>query len=214
MKFILNKIIMSKKYNTAEDIASYGIGKQMGNQLLAKPFENMNFDAVVEGLRDTLFKKESPIKEEEFKAAFAEISEKIQASQKSAFEAVLAQGERFLAENKTREGVKVTGSGLQYMVVKEGDGEMPKATSTVVVHYTGTLLDGTVFDSSVQRGQPATFPVNGVIGGWTEALQMMKVGSSWKLFIPHHLAYGDQGAGGAIGPYSTLIFDVELLEIK
>jgi len=204
---------MSKKYNTAEDIASYGIGKQMGGQLLAKPFEGMNFDAVVEGLRDTLNKNESPIKEEEFKAAFAEISQKIQASQKTAFEAVLAQGESFLAENKTREGVKVTESGLQYMVVKEGDGEMPTAASTVTVHYTGTLLDGTVFDSSVQRGEPATFPVNGVIGGWTEALQMMKVGSSWKLFIPYHLAYGDQGAGGAIGPYSTLIFDVELLSI-
>ncbi len=205
---------MSSKNNTSEDIASYGIGKQMGNQLLANPFENMNFDAVVEGLRDTLQKKESPYKEEEFKAAFAEISAKIEAGKKSAYEAVLAQGQSFLAENKKREGVKETASGLQYMVVKDGAGEMPKNTSTVSVHYTGTLLDGTVFDSSVQRGQPATFPVNGVIAGWTEALQMMKVGSSWKLFIPHNLAYGDQGAGGAIGPYSTLIFDVELLEIK
>ena len=205
---------MSSKYNTSEDIASYGIGIQMGNQLLTNSFEGVNFDAVIEGLRDTLDKKESPIKEEEFKAAFAEISAKIEASQKSAFAAVLAQGESFLAENKTREGVTETASGLQYMVVKEGDGEIPKDSSTVSVHYTGTLLDGTVFDSSVQRGQPATFPVNGVIGGWTEALQLMTVGSSWKLFIPYHLAYGDQGAGGAIGPYSTLIFDVELLEIK
>jgi len=205
---------MSSKYNTSEDIASYGIGRQMAGQLLANPFENMNFDAVVEGLRDTLHQKECPIKEEEFKAAFAVISEKMQASQKTAYEAVLAQGEKFLAENKTREGVTETASGLQYMVVKKGDGEMPKATSTVVVHYTGTLLDGTVFDSSVKRGQPATFPVNGVIAGWTEALQLMTVGSSWKLFIPYQLAYGDQGAGGAIGPYSTLIFDVELLEIK
>jgi len=205
---------MSSKYNTSEEIASYGVGKQMGQQLLANPFENMNFDAVIEGLRDTLEQKESPIKEEAFRAAFAEISKKMEASKKSAFAAVLAQGESFLAENKTREGVKETESGLQYMVVKEGNGEMPKDTSTVVVHYTGTLLDGTVFDSSVERGQPATFPVNGVIGGWTEALQLMKVGSSWKLFIPYHLAYGDQGAGGAIGPYSTLIFDVELLEIK
>ena len=205
---------MSSKYKTSEDIASYGIGKQMGNQLLGNPFENMNFDAVVEGLRDTLHKKESPIKEEEFQAAFADISKKIEANKKSAFAAALEQGEKFLAENKNREGVNVTASGLQYMVVKEGTGDMPKATSTVVVHYTGTLLDGTVFDSSVKRGQPATFPVNGVIAGWTEALQMMKTGSSWKLFIPYQLAYGDQGAGGAIGPYSTLIFDVELLEIK
>lgn len=205
---------MSSKYKTPEEIASYGIGKQMGQQILGNPFKNMSFDAVVEGLSDTLNQKESPIKEEEFKAAFAEISKKIQASQKSAFADVLAQGESFLAENKKREGVKETESGLQYIVVKEGDGEKPKDTSTVVVHYTGTLLDGTVFDSSVKRGQPATFPVNGVIGGWTEALQLMTVGSSWKLFIPYHLAYGEQGAGGTIGPYATLIFDVELLEIK
>jgi len=205
---------MSSKYSTSEEIASYGIGKQMGQQLLSNSFENINFDAVIEGLRDTLDKKESPIKEEEFKAAFAEISKKMEDSKKSAFEVVLAQGESFLAENKTKEGVKETESGLQYIVVKEGDGEIPKDTSTVVVHYTGMLLDGTVFDSSVERGEPATFPVNGVIGGWTEALQLMKVGSALKLFIPYQLAYGDQGAGGAIGPYSTLIFDVELLEIK
>ncbi|MFK7775821.1 MAG: FKBP-type peptidyl-prolyl cis-trans isomerase [Saprospiraceae bacterium] len=205
---------MSNKYNTSEEIASYGIGIQMGNQLLNNPFEGMNFEAVIQGLGDTLNKVESPIKEEQFKAAFAEISAKIEANKKSAFETVVAQGESFLAENKLREEVTETASGLQYLVVKEGDGDIPEATSTVVVHYTGTLLDGTVFDSSVQRGQPATFPVNGVIGGWTEALQLMKVGSSWKLFIPYHLAYGDQGAGGAIGPYSTLIFDVELLEIK
>ena len=138
----------------------------------------------------------------------------MQASQKAASADIIVVGEKFLAENKTKEGVKETASGLQYLVVKEGDGASPTASSTVTVHYTGTLLNGTIFDSSVQRGQPATFPVNGVIGGWTEALQMMKVGSAWKLFIPYHLAYGDQGAGGAIGPYSTLIFDVELLEIK
>ena len=201
---------MSNKYNTSEDIASYGIGKQMGNQLLAKPFDNMNFDAVVEGLRDTLNKIESPISAEQFNAAFQEINEKMQAAQASASKSIIAEGESFLAENKTKEGVKETASGLQYLVVKEGDGAMPSNTSTVVVHYTGTLLDGSVFDSSVQRGQPATFPVNGVIAGWTEALQLMKAGSKWKLFIPHNLAYGEQGAGGAIGPYSTLIFDVEL----
>ena len=205
---------MSSKNKTSEDIASYGIGKQMGSQLLANPFGEMNFDAVVEGLRDTLHQKESPYNDAQFKAAFEEISAKMEAGKKSQYEAVVAQGEKFLAENKTREGVKETASGLQYIVVKEGDGALPLNTSTVSVHYTGTLLDGSVFDSSVKRGQPATFPVNGVIAGWTEALQMMKVGSSWKLFIPYHLAYGDQGAGGAIPPYATLIFDVELLEIK
>ncbi len=205
---------MSSNYNSSEDIASYGIGRQMGNQLLENPFENMNFDAVLEGLKDALQKKESPINAEQFNAAFQEINQKMQAVQAAAAKAASAQGESFLAENKTREEVTETESGLQYMVVDEGDGEMPTNTSTVVVHYTGTLLDGTVFDSSVQRGQPATFPVNGVIAGWTEALQLMKVGSKWKLFIPYQLAYGEQGAGGAIKPYSTLIFDVELLEIK
>lgn len=205
---------MSDKYNTSEDIASYGIGKQMGGQLLANPFENMNFDAVVQGLSDTLHQKPSAVTEEQLRTAFAEISAKMQAKQQEQSKAVIEQGKNFLAENKTKEGVTETASGLQYMVIKEGTGATPTASSSVTVHYTGTLLDGTVFDSSVQRGQPATFPVNGVIKGWTEALQLMKEGASWKLFIPYDLAYGEQGAGGAIGPYSTLVFEVELLKIN
>ncbi|MCW9000892.1 MAG: FKBP-type peptidyl-prolyl cis-trans isomerase, partial [Kangiellaceae bacterium] len=122
-------------------------------------------------------------------------------------------GRLYLEQNEKKEAVTVTESGLQYEVVTEGSGEKPTATSTVRTHYHGTLIDGTVFDSSYDRGQPAEFAVNGVIPGWTEALQMMTVGSKWRLTIPYELAYGERGAGGAIGPYSTLVFDVELLEI-
>jgi FKBP-type peptidyl-prolyl cis-trans isomerase FklB len=124
------------------------------------------------------------------------------------------EGEIFLAENKKKEGVVTLPSGLQYKVIKEGTGETPKLTDTVTVNYSGTLIEGTEFDSSYRRGQPATFPVKGVIAGWTEALQLMKVGSKWQLFIPSNLAYGERGAGRDIGPNTTLIFDVELLSIK
>ena len=123
------------------------------------------------------------------------------------------EGEEFLAKNKEKEGVKTTDSGLQYEIIKEGTGPKPKETDKVKVDYTGTLIDGTVFDSSVQRGQPATFGVNQVIPGWTEALEMMPVGSKWKIYIPSDLGYGERGAGKDIGPNSTLIFEVELLDI-
>ncbi len=122
-------------------------------------------------------------------------------------------GKTFLAENAKKTGVVVLPSGLQYKIVKAGTGAIPKATDTVTTHYTGTLIDGTVFDSSVQRGQPASFPVNGVIKGWQEALQLMPVGSKWQLYIPSDLAYGSRGAGGVIGPNSTLVFDIELISI-
>ncbi|RKD88478.1 FKBP-type peptidyl-prolyl cis-trans isomerase [Mangrovibacterium diazotrophicum] len=125
----------------------------------------------------------------------------------------LEEGLKFLAENLNDPKVTETASGLQYKVLTDGDGEKPSATDEVRCHYHGTLIDGTVFDSSVQRGEPAVFPVNGVIQGWVEALQMMAVGSKWRLFIPSDLAYGERGAGGSIGPNTTLIFDVELLEI-
>ena len=125
-----------------------------------------------------------------------------------------AEGEAFLAENAQREGVVTLPSGLQYEVLEEGDGATPRRRSTVVVHYSGTLIDGTPFDSSYSRGEPARFPVNRVIPGWTEALQLMQVGDKWRLFIPADLAYGDRGAGPVIGPGSTLIFEVELLEVQ
>ena len=125
----------------------------------------------------------------------------------------LEEGLKFLAENRDKKGIVETASGLQYKILEEGDGEKPSPTDEVKCHYHGTLIDGTVFDSSIQRGEPAVFPVNGVIQGWVEALQMMSAGSKWRLFVPSDLAYGERGAGGAIGPNTTLIFDVELLEI-
>ena len=123
-------------------------------------------------------------------------------------------GEQYLAENAKKDGVKVTESGLQYIVLNEGTGKQPKATDSVVCHYEGFLTDGTMFDSSVQRGAPATFPLNGVIAGWTEGLQLMKEGAKYRFFIPYNLGYGEAGAAGAIPPYAALIFDVELIEVK
>ena len=137
----------------------------------------------------------------------------MQAKQAEKSKEMSAAGEAFLADNAKRDEVTVTASGMQYEVLVAGEGDKPVATSTVRTHYHGTLIDGTVFDSSVDRGEPAEFPVNGVIAGWTEALQMMAVGSKWRLYLPYQLAYGEQGAGGAIGPYATLIFDVELIDI-
>jgi FKBP-type peptidyl-prolyl cis-trans isomerase len=124
------------------------------------------------------------------------------------------EGKKFLEENAKKEGVNVTSSGLQYKVIKEGYGTKPKATETVVVHYRGTLIDGTEFDSSYKRNQPISFPLNGVIAGWTEGLQLMKTGAKYEFYIPYNLAYGERGAGGVIPPYATLIFEVELLEVK
>jgi FKBP-type peptidyl-prolyl cis-trans isomerase len=124
------------------------------------------------------------------------------------------EGKKFLEENAKKEGVNVTSSGLQYKVIKEGYGTKPKATETVVVHYRGTLIDGTEFDSSYKRNQPISFPLNGVIAGWTEGLQLMKTGAKYEFYIPYNLAYGERGAGGVIPPYAPLIFEVELLEVK
>jgi len=145
--------------------------------------------------------------------AFKEISNRMEAKQAETSKASTSEGEAFLAENAKRDGVTVTASGLHFEVLQEGTGEKPVASSTVRTHYHGTLIDGSVFDSSYDRGEPAEFPVNGVIAGWTEALQMMPVGSKWRLTVPYNLAYGERGAGGSIGPYATLVFDVELLDI-
>jgi len=204
---------MSNNYTTTSDIVSYGIGRQMGDQLTGDPFEGMNGDAVMAGLSDSLGGVESPISQEQFQKAFEEINAIMQAKQEEKAKAAGAAGEAFLAENANKEGVVVTESGLQYEIITAGDGEKPTAESTVSTHYHGTLIDGTVFDSSVERGTPAEFPVNRVIPGWTEALQLMPKGSKWRLFIPQELAYGAQGWGGTIAPYSALVFEVELLDI-
>ena len=204
---------MSDTYSSIEQQASYGVGRQMGDHLASNPFEGVDADAVAAGLLDALNGKESVVSQADLTAAFQEISQRMQAQEAEKAKEMTGEGDAFLAENAKRDEVTVTASGLQYEVMVAGDGEKPSASSTVRTHYHGTLIDGTVFDSSVDRGEPAEFPVNGVIAGWTEALQMMPVGSKWKLSLPYNLAYGEQGAGGAIGPYATLVFEVELLDI-
>lgn len=201
------------EYQTTEQKVSYGVGRQLGEQVASSPIPNIDVSAVVAGVKDALEGSASAVPAEELNEAFKEINELLQAEQEKQAELLSVKGEAFLAENAKRDEVTVTESGLQYEVINKGDGNIPTANCTVKTHYHGTLVDGTVFDSSVDRGEPIEFPVNGVIAGWTEALQMMPVGSKWKLYIPHHLAYGAQGAGGAIAPFSALVFEVELLDI-
>ena len=197
--------------------ASYSIGYDIGSTFKKQNIE-LNIDALMAGLKEGLAGKDGTLSKEErektLEAFQKEMMEKQVAASKEAAAKNAAEGEKFLAENKKKEGVKTTPSGLQYKVLKEGSGPSPKETDTVVTNYKGTLLDGTEFDSSYKRNEPATFPVNRVIKGWTEALQLMKPGSKYQLFIPAALAYGDRGAGRDIGPNATLIFDVELLSIK
>jgi len=204
---------MTEQYTTPEAQASYGIGRQMGEQLAANPFEGVVNSAVAAGLIDALEGKESAVSRADLEAAFGVISQRMQAAQAEKAKELAKTGEAFLAENAKKDGIQVTASGLQYEIITEGQGDKPSASSRVKTHYHGTLIDGTVFDSSYDRGQPIDFAVNGVIAGWTEALQLMPVGSKWRLYIPYNLAYGERGAGASIGPYSALIFDVELLDI-
>ena len=204
---------MTDKYTTVEARVSYGIGRQMGDQLAGNPFDGVDAAAVAAGVSDALNGVASPVEDQAMQEAFAVIRDRMQAKEAEAAKGQTEAGDKFLAENAQRDGVTVTESGLQYEVLSAGDGDKPSASSTVRVHYHGTLIDGTVFDSSYDRGEPAEFPVNGVIAGWTEALQIMPAGSKWRLAIPYQLAYGERGAGGAIGPYQALVFDVELLAI-
>lgn len=204
---------MTNKYTTVEQQVSYGIGRQMGDQLARNPFEGLDGQAVAAGLIDVLAGEDSAVDPQQLQAAFSEIRDRMQAAEAEKSKELAAEGEAFLADNARRDEVNITASGLQYEIISNGAGDKPAASSTVRTHYHGTLIDGTVFDSSYERGEPAEFPVNGVIAGWTEALQMMNVGSKWRLYIPHQLAYGERGAGNAIAPYSALIFDVELVEI-
>ncbi|MAD74749.1 MAG: peptidylprolyl isomerase [Rheinheimera sp.] len=204
---------MSDKYATLEQHASYGIGLQMGQQLADNPFDGLDITAVAAGLAAAYNEQEPEVSEDQIRAAFGVISERMQAAEQEKAKALAEAGEMFLSENAKRAEVTVTASGLQYEVLVAAEGEKPTTASTVRTHYHGTLIDGTVFDSSYQRGEPAEFPVSGVIAGWTEALQLMAVGSKLRLYVPQDLAYGERGAGNAIAPYSTLVFDVELLEI-
>jgi FKBP-type peptidyl-prolyl cis-trans isomerase FklB len=204
---------MSEQFSTPQSQASYGIGRQLGEQLASNPFEGIDAAAVAAGVTDILAGIASQVSDEDLNAAFGLIREQMQSKSAEQHKDVVADGENFLAENAKKEGVVTLESGLQYEILTAGAGDKPSASSTVRTHYHGTLTDGTVFDSSVDRGEPAEFPVNGVIAGWTEALQLMPSGSKWRLTVPHNLAYGERGAGGAIGPFATLVFDVELLDI-
>jgi FKBP-type peptidyl-prolyl cis-trans isomerase FklB len=200
-----------------KDKASYSIGYDIGETFKKQNVE-LNPDTLFSGLKDALAGKEAALTKEDrektLQAFQKEMMEKQIAASKEAATKNAAEGEKFLTENKKKDGVKTTTSGLQYKVLKEGSGASPKETDTVVTNYKGTLIDGTEFDSSYKRNEPASFPVNRVIKGWTEALQLMKPGAKYQLFIPSSLAYGERGAGQLIGPNATLIFDVELLSIK
>lgn len=193
------------------DKISYAIGLSMGQNLMGSGVTKMEYADLAEGIKDVLEKNQPKISYQEAQQVlgkfFQELEEKIAGEAKAA-------GEKFLEENKQREGVKVTASGLQYEVIEATLGQKPKATDKVKVHYEGTLIDGTVFDSSYQRGEPITFGLNQVIAGWTEGLQLMSIGSKYKLYIPYNLGYGAQGAGASIPPYAALIFTVELLGIE
>lgn len=198
--------------NTDESRVSYGIGRQMGEQLRQNPPPGTDVEAVLAGLRDAFEGKESIVAPEQLNASFAVIRERMEAEAAEQARVAARAGVEFLQENAKKEGVVVLDSGLQYEILTAGEGEKPARESTVRTHYHGTLIDGSVFDSSYQRGQPAEFPVSGVIAGWTEALQLMPVGSKWRLYVPSELAYGGQSVG-SIPAHSTLVFDVELLEI-
>ena len=200
------------------DRLSYALGMSMGHNFKSSGIEKVDSADFAAGVAAVYEGADPRISYDEAKNIIREYFTALEARQQEAAKEMAAvnaaAGEAFLAENGKRPEVNTTASGLQYEVVKEGDGPMPAAADRVVVHYTGRLIDGTVFDSSEERGEPATFGVTQVIPGWVEALQMMKAGSTWRLYIPSALAYGPQGAGGAIGPNQTLIFDVTLLSVE
>lgn len=189
---------------------SYALGLSIGNNILQSGIQNLDVDRFSKAMVDVLSSKTPEFSNEEAQSIINDFFEKLQQKQ---FEANMLEGQTFLEENKKNPEVITLESGLQYVVLKDAQGAKPLVTDSVKCHYHGTLINGTVFDSSVQRNDPATFGVGQVIKGWVEALQLMSVGAKWRLFIPSDLAYGAQGAGQHIAPYSTLIFDVELLEI-
>ena len=196
---------------------SYALGKDIGGSLGQLP-KDVDQEYLFQGVRDGLNGAEGLMNDEEKLAVLNEFRTQMQAAQMEKQQAAASEnkskGDAFRKTNSEKEGVKTTDSGLQIEVITEGEGDSPKAEDTVTVHYTGTLIDGTEFDSSHKRGQPATFPLNGVIKGWTEGLQQMKVGGKYRLVIPPELAYGPNGAGGQIGPNSTLVFEIDLIGIE
>lgn len=192
---------------------SYIIGRDMATNLKKQGIE-IEAESFVKGLKEVIAGQPSSLSQQEVQQAMMALQQEMTQKQGAKGSENQKAGEAFLAENKNKPGINTLPSGLQYEVLQEGSGKSPSASDQVTTHYHGTLIDGTVFDSSYERGQPATFPVNGVIAGWTEALQLMKEGAKWRLYIPANLAYGAQGAGDVIGPNTTLIFDVELISVN
>lgn len=199
------------------DQISYALGLNIGQQLAQMGAEELNADDFAAAVKDVLAGREPKISQQEARNLIQQFVEKQEEKQRKAAEekgkTAKADGEKYLADNAVKEGVITLPSGLQYQVIKEGNGKKPKATDKVKCHYEGMLVDGTLFDSSIQRGEPATFPLNQVIAGWTEGLQLMHEGAKYRFFIPYQLGYGERGAGASIPPFSALVFDVELLEV-
>ena len=199
--------------DTEKKKISYAVGRQIGDSIKNSGLD-IDIDIFTASVAETLAGKSDRLTESEKMQVGAAMQKQQQEHAAKTVGANKSKGQEFLAKNAKEDGVKVLPSGLQYKVLTAGSGKSPGSSDSVTVHYRGTLIDGTEFDSSIKRGQPATFPVNGVIKGWTEALQLMKVGAKWQLFIPSDLAYGERGAGANIGPHATLIFDVELIKIN
>jgi len=209
----------SPELKTDIDRVSYSIGLQVGfnftrqNEALKKQNVQINTEAMIAGVKDAIAGKPQ-LKTEEVRQVLTDFEKNMTQKVQASAQKNKTEGEKFLADNKKKDGVKTTSSGLQYKVLKEGNGPQPQGSDIVTVNYRGTLIDGTEFDSSYKRGQPATFPLTGVIKGWTEGLQLMKVGSKYQLVVPASLAYGERQMGPDIGPDSTLIFEVELVDVK
>lgn len=199
------------------DKVSYALGLGIGRQLSQMGADNLDIDDFAKAIKDILSGNEPAVGDAEAQTLVKDFFEKQEAKQRAAaaekFKDTKEKGEKYLAENAKKEGVVTLPSGLQYQIIKEGNGRKPKATDKVKCHYEGMLIDGTLFDSSIQRGEPATFPLNGVIAGWTEGLQLMQEGAKYRFFIPYNLGYGEHGAGASIPPFATLVFDVELIEV-
>lgn len=192
------------------DKFSYGLGMGIGQNLLSMGVKDMSIEDFVKGISDVLSGNKTELTHSEAQKV---VNEHFQKLAEEAYAVNRNAGEKFLAENAKKEGVTTLPSGLQYEVIKEGNGKKPSATDRVQCHYEGTLIDGTIFDSSIKRGEPAVFGVNQVIRGWVEALQLMQEGAKWRLYIPYDMAYGEHGAGEMIPPYSALVFDVELIKV-
>jgi len=207
----------STPLKSQKDKTSYALGINLGKSIKQQLPAEIAPELFIKGFKDALLGANPLLSEEEMRTVVTAFQKEMTTKQKETMkiqgEKNKKEGEAFLAENKKKEGVKTLASGLQYKVIKEGTGKSPKSTDMVSTHYQGTFINGTEFDSSYKRGEPATFSVNGVIPGWTEALQLMKVGSKWQLFVPSKLAYGERGQG-PIGPNAVLVFNVELLSIK